>query len=209
MIPAIALAYEKAECDIMRRPPRNPYADKLVNSTLISHAYGQKGMIEAISGFFAYCIIMGEHGFLPNKLFGIRKYFDSLSLNDIEDSYGQEWTHNERKILETTCNTAFFIAIVVMQWINVILCKTRHLSIFQQGMGNWTINFGIIFETVLAAFLCYTPGLNHALNMAPLRVEWWFAAIPFAVLLFVYEELRKFIIQNLPAKSWLEIETCY
>ncbi len=30
MVPAISLAYEKAECDIMRRPPRNPYTDKLV-----------------------------------------------------------------------------------------------------------------------------------------------------------------------------------
>ncbi len=31
MIPAICLAYEKGECDIMRRPPRNPYTDKLVS----------------------------------------------------------------------------------------------------------------------------------------------------------------------------------
>ena len=30
MVPAISLAYEKAECDIMRRPPRNPFTDKLV-----------------------------------------------------------------------------------------------------------------------------------------------------------------------------------
>jgi len=154
MIPAIALAYEKAECDIMRRPPRNPHTDKLVGNTLISHAYGQKGMLEASAGFFVYFVIMAEHGFFPSKLFGIRKYYDSFSLNDIGDSYGQEWTYSERKILETTCNTSFFIAIVVMQWINVILCKTRNLSIFQQGMGNWTINFGILFETILAAFLC-------------------------------------------------------
>jgi sodium/potassium-transporting ATPase subunit alpha len=30
-VPAISLAYEKAESDIMKRRPRNPYADKLVN----------------------------------------------------------------------------------------------------------------------------------------------------------------------------------
>lgn len=30
-MPAISLAYEKAESDIMKRSPRNPYADKLVN----------------------------------------------------------------------------------------------------------------------------------------------------------------------------------
>lgn len=30
-VPAISLAYEKAESDIMKRSPRNPWADKLVN----------------------------------------------------------------------------------------------------------------------------------------------------------------------------------
>jgi sodium/potassium-transporting ATPase subunit alpha len=41
MVPAISLAYEKAECDIMRRPPKNAFTNKLVGFQLISHAYGQ------------------------------------------------------------------------------------------------------------------------------------------------------------------------
>jgi hypothetical protein len=31
MVPAISLAYEIAEADIMKRPPRDPFNDKLVN----------------------------------------------------------------------------------------------------------------------------------------------------------------------------------
>jgi sodium/potassium-transporting ATPase subunit alpha len=31
MLPAISLAYEQAENDIMKRQPRNPFKDKLVN----------------------------------------------------------------------------------------------------------------------------------------------------------------------------------
>ena len=31
MVPAISLAYEKAENDIMKRQPRDPVKDKLVN----------------------------------------------------------------------------------------------------------------------------------------------------------------------------------
>lgn len=30
-VPAISLAYEEAESDIMKRQPRNPFTDKLVN----------------------------------------------------------------------------------------------------------------------------------------------------------------------------------
>ena len=46
MVPAISLAYEKAEADIMKRQPRDPLRDKLVNERLISLAYGQIGMIQ-------------------------------------------------------------------------------------------------------------------------------------------------------------------
>lgn len=54
-------------------------------------AYGQIGMIQAAAGFFVYFVIMAENGFLPLYLFGIRKQWDSKAINDLTDSYGQEW----------------------------------------------------------------------------------------------------------------------
>ena len=101
------------------------------------------------------------------------------------------------------------ISIVVVQWFNVIICKTRRLSIFQHGMGNWPLNVGMIFEAGLAALLIYTPGIDIGLNMQTLRFNWWLPGIPFAVLLFVYEEIRKGIIRLQKPGSWLERETCY
>lgn len=71
MLPAISLAYEKAESDIMLRPPRNPTKDKLVTSKLYFLAYGHIGIVEAVCGFFVYFAIMAEHGFKPMKLLGI------------------------------------------------------------------------------------------------------------------------------------------
>merc|ERR1719290_496744 len=90
MVPAISLAYERAEADIMKRQPRDPVRDKLVNERLISLAYGQIGMIQASAGFFVYFVITAENGFLPAKLFGLRRAWDSHAVNDLEDSYGQE-----------------------------------------------------------------------------------------------------------------------
>merc|ERR1719276_656351 len=54
LLPAISLAYETAESDIMKRDPRNKFTDKLVNERLISMAYGQIGMIQALAGFVCY-----------------------------------------------------------------------------------------------------------------------------------------------------------
>lgn len=43
-------------------------------------------------------------------------------------------TYEQRKIVEFTCHTAFFVSIVIVQWADLIICKTRRNSVFQQGM---------------------------------------------------------------------------
>ena len=121
MVPAISLAYEAAESDIMKRQPRNPRTDKLVNERLISMAYGQIGMIQALGGFFSYFVILAENGFLPGNLVGIRLNWDDRTVNDLEDSYGQQWTYEQRKVVEFTCHTAFFVSIVVGQWAGLMI----------------------------------------------------------------------------------------
>ena len=208
MVPAISMAYEEAESDIMKRMPRNPFTDKLVNERLISVSYGMIGMIQASAGFFVYLVVLAENGFWPSHLLGLREAWDSHAVNDLEDSYGQEWTYKDRKTLEYTCHTAFFVSIVVVQWADLIICKTRKNSVFQQGMTNWVMNFGLVFETLLAAFLSYTPGMDKGLKMYPLKLNWWFPAIPFSILIFVFDEVRKWILRGNPG-GWVEKETYY
>ncbi|KAM9277629.1 sodium/potassium-transporting ATPase subunit alpha-1 [Cariama cristata] len=208
MVPAISLAYEQAESDIMKRQPRNPKTDKLVNERLISMAYGQIGMIQALGGFFTYFVIMAENGFWPSGLLGIRVQWDDRWINDVEDSYGQQWTYEQRKIVEFTCHTAFFVSIVVVQWADLIICKTRRNSVFQQGMKNKILIFGLFEETALAAFLSYCPGMDVALRMYPLKPTWWFCAFPYSLLIFLYDEVRKLIIRRNPG-GWVERETYY
>merc|ERR1712061_774191 len=208
MVPAISMAYEQAESDIMKCKPRNPSTDRLVNESLISFAYGQIGMIQAAAGFFVYFVIMAENGFLPSDLIGIRKQWDSSAINDLEDSFHQEWTYRDRKILEYTCHTAFFASIVVVQWADLIICKTRKNSVFQQGMSNWVMNFGLVFETLLACFLSYTPGMDKGLKMYPLKINWWFPAVPFSILIFIFDEIRKYLLRQDPG-GWVEKETYY
>merc|ERR1712136_395032 len=208
LLPAISLAYEQAESDIMKRQPRDPVRDRLVNERLISLAYGQIGMIQALSGFFTYFVIMGENGFRPSRLLGIRVEWDDRSNNALEDSYGQEWTYGQRKIVEFTCHTAFFTSIVIVQWADLLISKTRRLSIFQQGMKNKVLIAGLMEETLLAAFLAYCPGTDAMLRMYPLEWTWWFIPMPFSLIIFTYDEIRKTLIRRTPG-GWVESETYY
>ena len=63
---------------------------------------------------------------------------------------------------------------------------------------NYYLLFGLIFETALAVFLAYIPGLDVGLNMHGMRFEWWFTPVMFCLLIFLYDEIRKLIIRKRP-----------
>lgn len=118
--------------------------------------------------------------------------------------------------------TSFFIAIVVCQWMNLIVCRTRLLSIVDQGMKNATLNMGIMFETIIGCAFCYVGFLGPVIGTREIRLTHWFCAMPFAMLIFAYDETRKFILRKTsisrvnPAsgkieryKGWLERNTYY
>ncbi|XP_012273632.1 sodium/potassium-transporting ATPase subunit alpha-2-like [Orussus abietinus] len=208
LIPAIALAYEKPESDIMKRAPRNPQYDKLVNKRLISMTYGQIGMTQAVAGFYSYFVILAFNGFLPKDLFGLRKAWDSKSINDLVDSYGQTWNYKNRMDLLNEARTGYFISIVILQMVDLIICKTRRNSIFQQGMNNWFLNFSIVFEVVLTGILLYVPGMNKVIKTMPLDAFWYWPCLPYAIFLWVYDEIRRLIIRIYP-NGCVEKETYY
>jgi len=206
--PAISLAFEGAENDIMTRKPRSADEDPLVNSRTLSMAYLQIGMIQASAGFFAYFVLYATYGFWPYMLFGIREQWDDKDFNNLEDSYGQEWNYTSRQRIMYHGWTVFFTSIVVVQWADVTICKTRKLSVFQQGMTNFWLNTGILFETCLAIFLVYTPGMEVAFNTMPIQFVHWLPAVPFSMLIFVFDELRKAGLRKWPG-GFLERETYY
>merc|ERR1719346_834327 len=73
LAPAISLAHERAEADIMSRAPRDQKKDNLVTSRLISFAYLQIGCIQALAGFFAYMVVLMGFGFHPKHLWKLDK----------------------------------------------------------------------------------------------------------------------------------------
>ncbi|KOC67548.1 Sodium/potassium-transporting ATPase subunit alpha [Habropoda laboriosa] len=208
LLPAIALAYEKAESDIMHRAPRNPQYDKLVNKRLISVAYGQIGMTQSLAAFYTYFLILMLHGFLPDRLIGLRLDWENKSINDLQDSYGQTWTYDNRMDLLNEARTGYFLAIVITQLIDLVMCKTRVNSILRQGMDNWFLNFSFIFEIVLTGILLYVPGTENVFKTMPLSSYWYWPSLPLGAFLWIYDELRRLCIRKYPG-GIIEQETYY
>ncbi|XP_045766426.1 sodium/potassium-transporting ATPase subunit alpha-B-like isoform X2 [Maniola jurtina] len=200
MWPAVSLSYEQAEQDVMARPPRT--SDPLVSASMLRLAYGHLGLVEFAAGMFAYFIVMAEHGFYPSSLFGIRERWDNEAVSDVEDSLGQEWTYAERKELERACQAAYFVAVVITQMMNGVICKTRYNSLFHVGMKNNVLKMGLLVELMLACAVCYVPGVNTFFRTYPLRLRWWFLALPFAAFMFVFDEFRKYCIRRQNFGRW-------
>jgi len=197
MVPAISLAYEEPEKDIMKRKPRTT-DDNLVTSRLISFAYFQIGMLQALAGFFTYFVVLFSEGYHPADL--VNRGFDFWAKG--APPFGG-FTNVENMTSLAKAQTAFFVSIVIVQWADILICKTRRLSIFEQGMKNDQLNFALIFETVLAAFLVYVPGVRVAFGIEKLPFVYWLPALPFSLLIFSYDEIRKAVMRAYPG-GWVE-----
>ncbi len=197
LVPGISLAYEKPEKDIMKRNPRKA-GDHLVNARMIFMSYGLVGTIQAFAGFFMYTVIMAEHGWLFHSLIGIRDKWENPDINDLMDSFRQEWSYPQRKSLEYLCHTGFFLAMVQVQWADLIIAKTRKISIFEQGMSNYYLDFAIVFETLSAICLIYIPGTPEALRLYALSPYYWIPALPYALLIWIFDEWRRYFVRKYP-----------
>jgi len=207
LAPAISLGYEKPEVDIMYRPPRHPTEDRILSSKALAVAYGQIGLIETAAGHIVYYIILAEMGFFPLSLFNLRVNWENNAINDMEDSYGQEWTWAQRNCVQLTCYSGYFMACVLVQWANIIGCKTRRNSIITQGMNNYVLIGGLFFETILTLLLTYCPG-TIAIKYLPLRWIWFIAPLPYCVVILAFYEIMKLIMRHNP-KGWIAQNFAY
>uniref|UniRef100_A0A8C3Y8Q6 Sodium/potassium-transporting ATPase subunit alpha n=1 Tax=Catharus ustulatus TaxID=91951 RepID=A0A8C3Y8Q6_CATUS len=202
IIPSVALAYEKAESDIMNRRPRNKRRDRLVNEQLAVYSYLQIGIMQSVGAFVTYFTVYAEQGFLPSTLLGVRVDWESNAINDFEDSYGQQWTKYQRTYLQWTGYTAFFVSITIQQVADLIIRKTRRNSIFRQGLfRNKVIWVGIFSQIGIALILTYVL-VPPSFPCPPRGFQYWFVAVPFAILIWVYDEIRKLLIRRYPGSWW-------
>lgn len=295
MVPAISLAYEGREANIMSKPPRDARTDRLVTAKLVCFSYLQVGVIQAAAGFFSWIVVLKDFGFLATTMPGSYWAFEKdsfscfvdpstgtydysakiprtvvcgsgLSTNATDDAAGylgagypigyrstilpedstyvpNVWGNNGDGVVKDgfdfwaksskladkygdwsyvgktgPCNvspdavdnvcwypaealqyaqTAYFISIIVVQWSDILACKTRTLSLQNQGMRNNMLSFGLFFETTLGALLCYVPAFNTAFSTRPIYFVHWLCPLPFAIFILSYDEIRKVLMRNL------------
>lgn len=93
--------------------------------------------------------------------------------------------------------TACLAAIIVMQLVNVHLCRSDRTSAFASArQWNALILVGMAVELMLMLLIAYTP-VGHAIfGTAPIGIEAWLFVVPFALAMLGAEEFRKWVVRT-------------
>ncbi|KAJ0392625.1 hypothetical protein ATCC90586_010877 [Pythium insidiosum] len=191
--PAISLAYEGPESDIMQRPPRNLARDRLMSPPLLLYAYVVAGVIQTAGCFLAYAAVFWRHG---------------LSLSDIFLTAEDHWqddspplcTADQRtcfdgaaqvRLMNEACSS-WYIGLVFCQFWHVWMCKTRRVSIFRHGISsNHTMIYGAIVAIALLVIFVYVPGLQSIMGAADVDYVPWLIALGAGLVIWTYSESLK------------------
>ena len=172
MLPALALGAEKPDPAVMKRPPRAA-GERLLSWGLLARAYLFLGVLEATAAMTVFFFVLGAAGW----------------------QYGETLDRLHPLYLQAT--SACLATIVVMQVINVYLCRHPEASLFAYGLtGNRYLQLAVVSELALIALVVYSPAGNWLFGTAPLAGWTWLLAVAGALLMAVLEEGRKALLRS-------------
>lgn len=92
---------------------------------------------------------------------------------------------------------AFLISVVVSQWINLLICKTRSLSLSQQLLTNGMANIALLFEVCLICLISYVTPFEVGLGTrAVAQPHFGIPCFSYYALIFIYDETRKIFLRK-------------
>ena len=207
LAPAISLAYEKTEDDIMDRPPRDCKKDSLVSFRLLSYSYLQGGVIEVMFCFLAYFLTFAYNStcqVMPHELYDLgSNYFNDKPIGDYYGDYNICSKEDQKHVLYQV-QTAWYSTVVLGQFANIWMCKTRQMSLFQHGIQNPMTVYGVIIEVMILMLIIFTPGLtkvfttNGKLNDSNDYALYFCPWLGTLICLWIYCEARKWYTRKHP-----------
>ncbi|KAF1319924.1 putative hydrolase, partial [Globisporangium splendens] len=196
--PAISLAYEGPENDIMSRPPRDMKKDKLMSSPLLLYSYMIAGMINVCGCFLAYASVFWRNGISLSDIYLSADIYWQDDAPDFCTADGTKcFTETQQDdILAEACGS-WYIALVICQFFHVWMCKTRRVSIFEHGLfNNAVMIYGTLLSVSIAVILTYVPSIQDVMGSASADYVPWLTALGTGTITWVYREGTKTIARR-------------
>ena len=150
---------------------------------------------------YDYFSLYSKYKDQPNLYCNILGYENKpRTYEDTPNSLFPMQTRTRTEVL-SQAQTALVMGIFIMQLSHLLTVKTRQSSLFQQGMLNEFMNYGLIYQIFLISFIIYIPFMNQLIGSRPLRFIFWTPAMPFCIVILFLHEFRKGIVRKDKTKS--------
>jgi len=170
-VASMSLIKEKPEADLLLRMPRRPEKDRLANFKLLFQAYFFIGVPMLVCANAMAFRVFARAGIPFSSLW---LSFGDVRVNGVPvdpDLY-QETLWRAQSV--------YFVTLVLMQWGNLLITRTRRLSIFQQPpigsreTRNLYIFMAMAFTLSVLVLFIFIPFFQDVFHTRPVRVEYWF-----------------------------------
>ena len=208
LLPAMSLAYENPEDNIMDLVPRDVTVDRLISMPLLGYVYFQAGLIITLCCFYAYFMGFDYFGISSQEVTQFNgRYFGDYPIGVYISDKGEAFTVDRQMQIMKVIHATYYLAIVFCQATHIWTCRTMVVSIFEHGIfTNQATNYGVPISIALGLLVVYFPPLMYvdgsggALILIVLQAT----AIAF-VSLWIFTEGRKYIIRTYPDSTAKQI----
>ena len=208
LAPAMSMAFEPAESNIMQIPPRDAERDKLTSLPLLIYSYLFIGtLFESGVLLLFYFITFNDFGISPYEIVTSINgaYFPSTNGDDYINNQGEVFSPNKQAYILGVVQGTWYLGLVMCQVGHIMFARTSSSSIWEHGFfANTYTNYAIIIEVCLGLIATYLPGWQTQVMVIrnPVSLYIFFIFLINFTLILCYTELRKYYSKHSP-DTWL------
>ncbi|KAH0558645.1 hypothetical protein GP486_004705 [Trichoglossum hirsutum] len=183
----------------------NTGAEVLVDGPLLSWAYLEIGMIEAVGALTSYFVVMYRRGISPHDAHIMQKGAGSPTNYWTKDAKSYNGIDGPTQVnILAEAQSMYYWSVMTMQMFNLFACKTRLTLPFGKYMfANHATFYCIVAGAALAAFIIYTPGVEVVFKTTrSLLPLYWLVPMAFGFVLIGYATLRMIIRRKTRPVKW-------
>jgi sodium/potassium-transporting ATPase subunit alpha len=183
----------------------NTGAEVLVDGPLLSWAYLEIGMIEAIGALTSFFVVLNHRGVTPHDAYIMQKGNGAPTHYWTKDATPYKGIDGPTQAdILAEAQSMYYWAIMTMQMFNLFACKTRLTLPFGKYMfANRMTFYSILGGSALAAFIIYTPGVETVFKTSrSLSPLYWLVPMAFGFVLIGYAALRMIVRRKTKPVKW-------
>ena len=185
--PALALATEKGDPDIMDRKPR-PTTEPIINGQMVTGVIVQTIAITSVvlAGFFLGFMQPGD------TIASVWKDLVTAGRVPFEELAPAMQTHL------MYAQTFAFVTLSISELFRAFTSRSEYISLLKIGIfTNKWMNYAVLFSLVMILIVLYVPGLNtHVFRVEPLAAKQWLEILPLLLVPSIAAEITKAVLNK-------------